>query len=136
MFSVVMLLAGLFVWFQFRNQNIHATPPAILLACIASPIVSALLGWCLAPIYVSRRKVAAILFASFVIVVATAFTTAGLYMVASNAVRGAPLFAHPSGRYAVDYAITYISVGCLIWVPGLITIAFLLARASARVVHS
>ena len=131
-----MLLAGLFVWFQFRNQNAHATPPAILLACVAAPIVSALLGWYLAPTYVSWRKAAAVIFVPFIVIVGTAFSAACLYMLASNVIRSTPVFAYFSSRYVLDCALMYIVAGSLIWAPGFIATSLLLIRASSRAAHS
>jgi len=137
-FGTVMLLAGLLVWFGLRHQDIHATPPAILLAVVLAAIVSALLGWCLVSVYVARRRVAAILFVPVVILVVAAFTAGTTYVLATPAFRGAPFinFISAQAHYVPSYAVWYVSAGSFVWVPGFILATLFLTRVAARETHS
>lgn len=138
MFGTVMLLTGLLVWFGLRNQDIHATPPAVLFACLASAIASAFLGWCLAPTYVSWRKKTANFFVPFIILICAGFVASVLYVLATPAIRGWEFFPFVSAQaiYVPSYVLWYLAFGSFVWAPGLVLVTFVLARASVHGKHS
>jgi hypothetical protein len=101
---------------------------------MASAVVSALLGWYLAPIYVSWRKVAAILFVPFAILASAALTAGALYVLTSPILLGAPFgsFVSAQKHYIPDYAFWYVAAGSPVWFPGFIAATIFLTRATVR----
>jgi hypothetical protein len=138
MYGTVMLLAGLLVWFGLRNQDVHATPSAVLLACVASAIASALLGWYLAPAYVIWRKRTAHFFVPFAILICAALIASVSYVLATPAMRDWEFvsFVSAQANYIPSYVLWYLASGSFVWVPGLVSATLVLARVSVRANHS
>ena len=130
---LIMAACGALVSGQFRDQYIHATPPAIFVACACSSLISGGLGWWFAGIYVRSPNVAVVAFPVAVPILTTA-TAAILYIAVQPVFRGGEYWTGVSSHVGnlLVYMTGYLTSSAIIWLPAFLATAVLLRRAIAR----
>jgi hypothetical protein len=134
-YFLVALVAGVFVYLPLRDQEVHATPQAILLACALASAVAALLGWGLGATYRGSQLRAQALVAVPLLVLFCATAVAALtYLATAHLFHPFPLrIAHQHApEQLVFNAAAYAIRSSPAWAGGLpICSLFLRKRAVA-----
>jgi hypothetical protein len=131
-YFVAMSTASSMLYWDLRNQDIHATPPAIAVACVFGSAVSALTGWYFGKAYLKlNRPLAAALLVPFVVLAFTSLTAGIVYYLATPIFR--PTF-RPGflNQWAVSNvfsdAISYALISSQVWIVALPLCSYLLYR--------